>query len=130
MTIFSASMTLRNEARRFVLDSLRRVIAGAHSELGPISRSTAGLFGHGNEATVAGGGKRVSAPPASYGNGLLGNCLDLDETNPGEPVAGLHFGASLFGETLAFCEQNHLTFNELILGVICGYELAGQCPEV
>lgn len=130
LTLDRVPEAVQHEARRFVLDTLGCVLAGAHSELGPIIRSTAGLFGHANEATVAGAGKRFSAPAASYGNSRLANCLDLDETYPGGPVAGLHFGASVFGETLAFCEQSHLTFNELILGVICGYELAGRVSDI
>lgn len=130
LTLELVPEAIKHEARRFVLDALGCVIAGARSELGPIICSAAGLFGQSNEATVAGGGKRFSALAASYGNGRLANCLDLDDTHPGGPVAGLHFGASVFGETLAFCEQNHLTSEELVLGVICGYEVGARISDV
>lgn len=130
LTLDLVPEAIQHEARRFVLDTLGCVIAGAHSELGPVIRSAASLFGHANEATVAGGGKRFSALAASYGNGRLANCLDLDETHPGGPVAGVHFGASVFAETLSFCEQNNLTSEELVLGAICGYEVAGRISDI
>lgn len=130
LTLDRVPASIKHEARRFVLDTLGCVIAGARSELGPVVLSVAKLFGEGKDASVAGGGRQFSLPAASYGNSRLANCLDLDETYPGGPVAGLHFGGSVFGEALASCEQNGLTSKELILAVICGYEVAGRISDI
>ncbi|MHC4049442.1 MmgE/PrpD family protein [Bradyrhizobium sp. 25ACV] len=121
---------IRHEARRFIIDTFGCVVAGARSELGPIIQSAARLFGEGNEASVAGEGKRFTSLAASYGNGRLANCLDMDETYPGGAIPGCHFGASIFGEALAFCEQNALTTRELLLAVVCGYEVAGRISDI
>lgn len=130
LTLDRVPDSIKHEARRFALDTLGCVIAGARSELGPVILSAAKLFGEGEEASVAGGGKRFTSLAASYGNGRLANCLDFDETYPGGPVAGCHFGASVFGEALAFCEQRKLTSKEFILAVICGYEVAGRISDI
>lgn len=130
LTLDRVPDSIKHEARRFVLDTLGCAIAGARSEIGPVVLSAAKLLGEGEEASVAGAGKRFSFPAASYGNGRLANCLDLDETYPGGPVAGTHFGASVFAEALAYCEQMRLTSKDLILAVICGYEVAGRISDI
>ncbi|SFK14584.1 MmgE/PrpD family protein [Bradyrhizobium sp. Gha] len=122
--------SIQHEARRFALDTLGCIIAGAQSELGPVIRSAAELFGEGSDASVAGAGKRFTALAASYGNGRLANCLDLDETYPGGQVAGLHFGGSVLAEALAVCEQKELTSKELLLALVCGYEVAGRISDI
>lgn len=133
---FIANLTLdkvpdevRHQARRFVLDTLGCAIAGARSDLGPMIARAAGLFGEG-EATVAGHGRRFSPAAASYANGRLANCLDLDDTYPGGPVPGVHFGASVFGAALTVCEQQSLGLDDLLLAIICGYETAGRVCDV
>lgn len=130
LTLDHVPDSIKREARRFVLDTLGCTIAGARSELGPVVLSAASLLGQGKEATVAGGGKRFSSAAASYGNGRFANCLDLDETYPGGPITGTHFGACIFAEALASCEQRRLTSKELILAVICGYEVAGRISDI
>ncbi|QOZ23919.1 MmgE/PrpD family protein [Bradyrhizobium sp. CCBAU 51753] len=130
LTLERVPDSIKHEARRFILDTLGCTIAGARSEIGPVVLSTAKLFGKSKDATIAGGGKRFTSPAASYGNGRLANCLDLDETYPGGPIAGLHFGASVFGEALASCEQMNLTSKELILAATCGYEVAGRISDI
>jgi len=130
LTLDRVPESIAHEARRFVLDTLGCTIAGSNSELGPIILSVARMLGEGQDASVAGGGKRFTWPSASYGNGRLANCLDLDETYPGGQVAGLHFGASVFGQALSLCEQKNLTSRELILAVICGYEVAGRISDI
>ncbi|MCP1909575.1 2-methylcitrate dehydratase PrpD [Bradyrhizobium elkanii] len=135
---FAASLTLervpgavKHEARRFALDTLACVIAGAHSQLAPPILQATTFFGAGCEATLAGHGrKRSSAIAASYGNGRLANCLDFDETYPGGQVAGLHFGGSIFAEALASCEQAELATGDLLLAIICGYEVAGRIADI
>ncbi|MCK1554760.1 MmgE/PrpD family protein [Bradyrhizobium sp. 177] len=129
LTLERVPATVQHEARRLVLDTLGCVIAGARSELGAVILPVARLFGEGTQASIAGAGRRFTGLAASYGNGRLGNCLDLEETYPGGPVAGVHFGASIFSETLATCEQQHSTLRELLLGVICGYEVAGRMGD-
>ncbi|WP_050399833.1 MmgE/PrpD family protein [Bradyrhizobium embrapense] len=121
---------VQREARRCILDTLGCIYAGGRAELGSIIRSSARLFGVAQEASIAGEGKRFTGLAASYGNGRLANCLDLDETYPGGQVTGIHIAGSVVAEALATCEQLRLTSRELVLGAVCGYEVAGRIADV
>jgi 2-methylcitrate dehydratase PrpD len=111
-----------HEAERLVLDTLACLLAGADSEIAPVVRQAAQLFGAGNVAQIAGEAGRSSLLAAVYANGRLANALDFDETFP----VGAHFGVGAVAAALGMAQAYGLSGREFLNCVVVGYELGGR----
>jgi 2-methylcitrate dehydratase PrpD len=111
-----------HEAKRVVVDTLACLFAGADSEIGPVARGAAKLFGSGNAVQIAGEPGRSSLLAGVYANGRLANALDFDETFP----VGAHFGVGAVAAALGMAQADRLTGREFLNCVVAGYELGGR----
>ncbi len=110
----------RNEAKRFLLDSLGCALAAVQNDdMQAMYRFTEKLGGV-EEATVLGATWRSNAPNAALMNGLLIRALDYNDIywvqDPSHP-------SDLLGTALAAAEVNHCTGRDLITAIVLAYEL-------
>src|SRR5258708_135145 len=111
-----------HEAKRLLLDTIGCLLAACDSEIAPVIRNAAALFGDGDVASIAGNPRRSSLLAAIYANGRLANALDFDETFP----VGAHFGIGAVTVALAFAEAFRLSGREFLSSVLAGYEFGGR----
>jgi 2-methylcitrate dehydratase len=110
----------RNEAKRFLLDSLGCALAAVQNEdMQAMYRFTQKLGGV-EEATVIGVDWRTNAPNAALLNGLLIRALDYNDIywvqDPSHP-------SDLLGTALAAAEVNQRNGQDLITAIVLAYEL-------
>jgi 2-methylcitrate dehydratase len=110
----------RNEAKRFLLDSLGCALAAVQNEdMQAMYRFTKKLGGT-EEATVIGVDWRTNAPNAALMNGLLIRALDYNDIywiqDPSHP-------SDLLGTALAAAEVNPCNGQDLITAIVLAYEL-------
>jgi 2-methylcitrate dehydratase len=110
----------RNEAKRFLLDSLGCALAAVQNEdMQAMYRFTKKLGGI-EEATVIGVDWRTNAPNAALMNGLLIRALDYNDIywvqDPSHP-------SDLLGTALAAAEVNPCNGQDLITAIVLAYEL-------
>jgi 2-methylcitrate dehydratase PrpD len=109
-------------AKRLTLDTIG-VMAGAVSytdSSGPIAAGIRALDANGDGATVIATGERMSPAYAGFLNGALAHSLDYDDTHR---ASSLHPGAPVIAAALAAGESADATGEELLTGIIAGYEV-------
>ena len=112
-------------ARQVVIDSLACGVAGytlVPEIVGPIRRFVLSVGGT-PEATLLGGGERISAPMAALANATVCHTIDYDDTHM--PAIG-HFGASVVPTALALVESSGGTGADLLAAVVAGFEVGGK----
>jgi 2-methylcitrate dehydratase PrpD len=112
---------VRTQAKRCLLDYLGVTFAGSFA-LGEKLDLLIKQFDRGlHEAPVIGASKRVSFENAAYINGISSHLLELDD---GVRFGGIHAGAPIFSALLALAETESISGEQLIRGIITGYEAA------
>lgn len=109
-------------AKRLVLDTVG-IMIGAESRVEsspPIKNAITALDGNGTGGTVLATGEQLTPANAAFLNGAMAHSLDYDDTHRG---ASLHPGAPVIAAALAAAEQTNATGNELLTGIIAGYEI-------
>ncbi len=112
--------TAREEAKRFLLDSLGCALAAVQNDdMQAMYRFTQKLGGV-ERATIIGVDWRTNAPNAALMNGLLIRALDYNDIywvqDPSHP-------SDLLGTALAAAEVNRCSGEELITAIVLAYEL-------
>ncbi|MGE3148062.1 MAG: MmgE/PrpD family protein [Pseudorhodoplanes sp.] len=130
LTLDQVPAPVMQEAKNLLLDTLGCIIAASLTEIGPVVKAHADVFGRQPEASIPGVANKLSALGAAYANGRFGNFLDLDETYPGGTVGGIHIGMGAVAAALALCEQHKLDGRALLLSIIAGYETGGRVSDI
>lgn len=112
----------QSDAKRFLLDTIGCLMAGAESEMAPLVHGLGRLFGSQPEASVAGLATPQGLLGAVYANGRLANAMDFDETFP----VGVHFGVGAVAAALALGESRGLHGRDVLAALVSGYELGGR----
>jgi 2-methylcitrate dehydratase PrpD len=74
-------------------------------------------------------GRTASLQNAALANGMCGHVFDIDD---GHRYSTVHLGATTIPAVMAVCEHNKLTMDDLIRGVVIGYETSirmGRCIQ-
>lgn len=112
-------------AKRLVLDTVG-IMIGAESRVEsspPIRDAITELDGSGSGATVLATGEQMTPANAAFLNGAMAHSLDYDDTHRG---ASLHPGAPVIAAAVAAAEQTNATGDELLTGIITGYEITAR----
>ena len=118
---------VKQEARLCLLDEVGSIFAGAKS-LEDKLNSYLDLFS-GDDATAIGLGRKVSLQNAALVNGISGHAHDFDD---GHRFSTVHLGSAVIPAVLAVAEKENLTMDDVIRGIVIGYEAAirlGNCVQ-
>lgn len=105
-------------AKKCVLDYIGVSLAGA-KEYGREERALLDTWLGGGEATIIGHDKKVSTSIAALINGISSHALELDD---GQRFGNIHPGAPVISALLSVGELYNLSFKDLLIGVLTGYE--------
>ena len=112
------------EARITILDQLGAMYGGAQQVRDKLDRFFAFQPEVPGGATVVGaGGLRASMEHAALWGGISGHVFDIDD---GNRFCNLHAGSAVIPAVLAVCECRGLTFDDLVRGIVVGYEAASR----
>lgn len=78
------------------------------------------------QATLMGSVRKVPAIHAALGNGVAGHALDMDD---GFRYGGVHAGVAVIPAALALAESLKLNGKQLILSIVCGYEIVNRIAK-
>jgi 2-methylcitrate dehydratase PrpD len=78
------------------------------------------------QATMMGSSRKVPAIHAALGNGVSGHALDMDD---GFRYGGVHAGVAVIPAAMAFAESLRLDGKQLILSIVCGYEIVNRISK-
>lgn len=124
MTVTPLPEAAVREARITVLDQLGAMYGGARQAKEKLDRFFAFQPEVPNGATVVGaGGLRASMEHAALWGGICGHVFDIDD---GNRFCNLHAGSAVIPAVLAVCECRDLSFDDLVRGVVVGYEAASR----
>ena len=124
MTVTPLPEAAVREARITVLDQLGAMYGGARQAKEKLDRFFAFQPAVPNGATVVGaGGLRASMEHAALWGGICGHVFDIDD---GNRFCNLHAGSAVIPAVLAVCECRDLSFDDLVRGVVVGYEAASR----
>jgi 2-methylcitrate dehydratase PrpD len=115
---------IRSHVRLTLLDTIGAIIAGSGQE--EVSRLLAQLPTNGEgpeKATCLGRSERVAPLTAAMVNGIAGSSLELEE---GNSWAMGHPAIQLIPAIIAECEKRKASGEELLAGLIAGYESAAR----
>ena len=130
-TLSHAEITpeLKAEARRCLLDGLGSLYGGMEIMRGRVDNYLDQLPECPAGATVIGHGRRASMQDAALSNALALHALDMDD---GHRFSTVHLAASVLPAVLAVGECFDLTMDDLIRGLLAGYETGirmGRCIQ-
>ncbi len=106
-------------ARQVVLDTLGTVLGGCQTRLGRLAADYVTSVYPGDEATVAGDGRRTTIEGAAWANGVAGKYLGMDDSHR---TAG-HVAAEFVPALLALGESMHLPGKQLVTALAAGYDV-------
>lgn len=126
--LFAKSKTIPDrvvrQAKKCLLDYLGVVVGGAKY----LQRQHPGFFNSlvkdRGECSVLGTAYKTTSINAALLNGFSAHVLELDD---GHRKGMIHLGASVISAVLAVSEDEKLTSDEVLRGVIMGYEAAVRC---
>ncbi len=78
------------------------------------------------QSTLMGATRKVPAIHAALGNGVAGHALDMDD---GFRYGGVHAGVAVIPAALAVAESLKLDGKQLILSIVCGYEIVNRISK-
>jgi len=108
----------KEKARDCLLDYLGVAYAGA-KENGDI-----GIKAGDGMCSVLGSRQKTDALTAAFVNGYNAHTVELDD---GHRFGAIHLGASIVSAILAVAQEQHCTMDEMLLGIVIGYEAAVRC---
>lgn len=117
-----------DEARKCVLDLLGSMIGGTVWMKDRLN-SYLDLMSENGGSTVVGFGRKASMQNATLVNGMCAHVFDMDD---GHRFSTVHLGATVIPATLTVCERYDLGMEDLLRGVIMGYETGvrlGRCLQ-
>lgn len=117
---------VQESAQRSLIDLIAVLAAGGRTQLSRAARETAlALFG-GDQATLAFDGRRLSAAGAALAHGMT---LDSMDAHDGHRLAKGHAGAGIFPAALALAETHRVGGQDLLSGLVVGYEVALRAAQ-
>lgn len=118
---------VKEEARKCLLDEVGTMLAGAKLIQDRLA-AYLDMFS-GDDATAVGLGRRASLQNAALVNGISGHAYDFDD---GHRFSTVHLGSAVIPAVLAVAEKENLTMDDVIRGIVIGYEAAirmGNCIQ-
>ena len=115
------------EARKCLLDEAGTMLAGAKLLEGKLNAYLDCFTGE--DATVVGLKRRASLQNAALMNGMAGHAYDFDD---GHRFSTVHLGSAIIPAVLAVAEKEGLSMDDVIRGIVIGYETAirmGRCVQ-
>ena len=118
---------VKEEARKCLLDEVGAMLAGAKL----IKQNLAAYLDmfSGEDSTAVGLGQKASLQNAALVNGISGHAYDFDD---GHRFSTVHLGSAVIPAVLAVAEKENLTMDDVIRGIVIGYEAAirmGNCIQ-
>lgn len=115
--------TVRNQARRCLLDTLGAALGGRGTELSRVVYEAATAIFGGNDTQLWLDGRTVSAPGAALAHGMTVDALDIHD---GYTLVKGHAGAAIVPATLATVPKDGdpISGQELLTSLVVGYEVA------
>lgn len=112
---------VRRQSKRCLLDTLGALLAGTRAPVAEIMGRLAQNQFPGDQATLLGTGRTVSAAGAALANGFAGNALDIDD---GFRMVKGHPGACVLPPILAAVEiSGGVSGPSFLTALVVGYEL-------
>jgi len=112
-----------DQAKNCLIDLVGTALAGSATEIGRLVREHADSCPSSNESTILATGRKTNALDAAFCNGIVGHVLELDD---GNRFAMGHPGVVTIPAALATAEKVGATGKDLILAIVCGYEVFGR----
>lgn len=115
------------EARKCLLDEVGTMLVGAKALEDKLN--TYLDYFTGEDATVVGLKRKASLQNAALINGISGHAFDFDD---GHRFSTVHLGSVIIPPVLAVAEKEGLSMDEVIRGIVIGYETAirmGRCVQ-
>jgi len=109
------------EVKRHLLDSIGCVLGGFDSPPSRIARAFSRSVGGQPGARVFGDGNTTAPDVAAFANTVMLRYLDFNDTY----VAGSQHPSDLMPAILAMAEAAQASGEEVLLGIVLGYEIAG-----
>jgi 2-methylcitrate dehydratase len=109
------------ETKKHVLDSIGCALGGFDSPPSRIARAYARSVSGQPSARVIGEGTLTSPDVAAFANAVMLRYLDFNDTY----VAGSQHPSDLIPAILAVAEATHAAGEDVLLGIVLGYEIAG-----
>jgi 2-methylcitrate dehydratase PrpD len=116
-----------DQAKDCLLDFIGAALGGLTTSICGLVRDYAKLFPSNSEASVFATGGKATAPEAAFANGTVGHALELDD---GNRFAMGHPGVVIIPAVLAAGEKTSATGKNLLLAMVCGYEVFGRLGRV
>jgi 2-methylcitrate dehydratase PrpD len=110
----------RATARRLVFDTIGTALGGYQSPLGARAAAFAAARYPGDDASLIGDGRRVSAEGAAFANATMAKILGMDDSHR---TAG-HIAAAVVPAVLAVAEQRGTAGRDLLAGIVAAYDAA------
>ena len=108
--------------KMFILDNIGCALGGYATKLGKQIVNMAKEFHGLGDATIIGGGAKVSTPFALWANSSLANLLDMDDVYAGTA----HQANCLVPTALAVGEVNRSSGLQVIEAIVCGFEVGSR----
>lgn len=112
------------QAKKCLLDYLGVVVGGARFLQEHHPNYFVTLAKDKGVCSVSGTGRQTTAIIAALLNGFSAHVLELDD---GHRKGMIHLGASINSAVLAVAEQEKIQFDDMLRGIIIGYEAAVRC---
>lgn len=106
-------------AQQVMLDFIGTMLGGYQTRLGKLAADYAAEMLGGDDAAIAGDGRRSSLEGAAWANAVMGKYLGMDDSHR---AAG-HVAAELVPVALAIGEQLHLSGRQVITAMAVGYDV-------
>lgn len=110
-----------DKAKLCLLDYLACALAGSRIYSSKEKNYINSLFPETGNSTVLGLGLKTTMQTAALINGISAHAVELDD---GHRIGMMHPGAPVISAVLAVAEKEHLLFEDLLYGIIIGYEVA------
>lgn len=112
------------QAKKCLLDYFGVVVGGARYLQKHHPDLFEGFTEDAGDCSVLGTGYKTTAVNAALLNGFSAHVLELDD---GHRKGMIHLGASIISAIFVVAEKEKLTFDEVLRGVVMGYEAAVRC---
>ncbi len=112
------------QAKKCLLDYMGVVVGGAKYLLEQHPVFFKDLAHDKGDCSVFGTDYKTTAWEAAWLNGFSAHVLELDD---GHRLGMIHLGASIISAVLAVAEKEKLTIDDVLRGIIMGYEAAVRC---